>query len=280
MADYGRVPTNATLKPQPFKANVEEQKLQHMKDLIKLSPVGRKTFENSANKRRYGMERDWLSHAKKVWETTYDWRKSEARINSFPNFTVPVKDNDGTEINVHFIALFSEKQDAIPIAFFHGWPGSVLEFLDLLDILKSRHSPKDLPYHVIVPSLPGYGYSSAPPLDKEYDMQKATSCLNNLMVGLGFSSYLAQGGDLGAFVCRVLSDRHENCKGAHFNMWLGKPQDPESLEMDEAEKKSFPRGPEWRSQGFSYAMEHGSRSSTIGLALEASPIAMLSWFVK
>ncbi|QIW94941.1 hypothetical protein AMS68_000459 [Peltaster fructicola] len=276
-SNYGKIPSNASLKPKPFKAHVNEQKLQHLKDLVRLSPVGPATFENTACGRRYGMERDWLINAKKVWESSFDWRKHEDRINSFPNFTVPVKDDDGVEIELHFIGLFSEKSDAVPVAFFHGWPGSFLEFLDMLDLLKNKYSPKELPYHVIVPSLPGYGYSSAPPLDKDYDMRGAASCLNNLMTGLGFSSYLGQGGDLGAFICRVLSDRHSACKGCHFNMWLGKPDNVESFEMDEVEKKALPRGPAWRSRGFSYAMEHGTRASTIGLALTASPIAMLSW---
>lgn len=277
MANYGKIPANASLKPKPFTANVDEQKLQRMKDLIRLCPVGPATFENTSNGRRYGMQREWLTSAVKNWEKTFDWRQVEAKINSYPNYTVPVRDSDGTEINVHFIALFSEKKDAIPIAFFHGWPGSFMEFFDILDILKNRHSPQDLPYHVIVPSLPGYGYSSAPPLDMEYDMQKASSCLNNLMTGLGFSSYLGQGGDLGAFVCRILSDRHDACRAAHFNMWLGVPKNTDSLPMDEAEKESVKRGPSWRSQGFSYALEHGTRTSTIGLAMASSPTATLCW---
>src|ERR1700744_4812584 len=107
---------------------------------------------------------------------------------------------------MQFLALFSEKVDAIPIAFFHGWPGSILEFLDLLDILRKRHSPNDLPYHVIVPSLPGYAYSSGPPLDKDYAVDIAVGALHNLMVGLGFGSgYLAQGGDIGSHVSRTLA---------------------------------------------------------------------------
>ena len=133
MADYGKIPASAKLQPKPFKADVDDEKLQHMKDLLKLSPIGPAVFENTSKdqganslaptNRRYGMRRDWLINAKDHWLSNFDWRKHEDHINSFPNFTVPVTDDDGVTIDVHFMALFSEKADAVPIAFYHGWPG-------------------------------------------------------------------------------------------------------------------------------------------------------------
>lgn len=279
MSDYAKIPSGATLQPQVFRAQIAGDKLKQLQQLVQLSPIGPATFENTNNGRRYGMTRDWLANAKKVWGSDFDWRKHEARINSHPNFKVAVKDNTGIKIDVHFIGLFSEKQDAIPLMFIHGWPGSFLEFLDILDILKSRYTAKDLPYHVVVPSLPGYGYSSAPPLDRDYDMQKAASCLNNLMKGLGFNAYLAQGGDLGSMACYSLSMRHEECKGTHVNMWLGKPDNYADLPATELEATAAKRGPVWRNTASTYAAEHGTRTSTIGLALSSNPIAMLSWWV-
>lgn len=146
--------------------------------------------------------------------TDHNRRKREDYINSFPNFTVPITDDDGLKFDIHFLALFSEKEDAIPIAFYHGWPGSFMEFLSICSILKKRYSPKDLPYHVIVPSLPGYGYSSGPPVDADYTIEKAAATLNKLMEGLGFKSgYLAQGGDLGSFVSRHQATYFDSCKG-------------------------------------------------------------------
>jgi microsomal epoxide hydrolase len=280
--DFAKIPSSATLDVKPFKAHVDEEKLQQFKQLLKLSPIGPACYENTNCGRKFGTTREWLTNAKKHWETSYDWRKCEDRINSFPNFKAAVKDSNGDTIEVQFLALFSDKEDAIPIGWFHGWPGSIIEFLDLMDILRKRHSPKDLPYHVIVPSLPGYAYSSGPPLDKDYGMEAATSAMHALMVGLGFSSgYLAQGGDIGSFISRFLALGYDECKGCHINMiGMGAPANADKLPLSDLEKESLPRGEWFFDQGFAYALEHGTRTSTIGLALSASPLALLSWWVN
>jgi microsomal epoxide hydrolase len=281
MADYSTLPQGATLKPKPFKAHVPEEKLQLLKDLVKISPIAAPTFENTNAGRHFGMKREWLADAKEEWSTKFDWRKQEDRINASPNFTVLVKDDAGIEIDVHFLALFSKKKDAIPIAFYHGWPGSILEFLDLLELLKKKYpSPEELPYHVIVPSLPGYAFSSGPPLDQDYSIAQAAMCLDKLMRGLGFNKYLAQGGDLGSFVSRIQASTSDACVGMHLNMVaMGAPENKDKLEINEAEAKAMPRGKEFMETGGAYAVEHGTRTATIGLALAASPIALLSWYV-
>jgi len=279
MADYSTLPSGATLKPKSYKAHVPEEKLQLLKDLVKISPIAAPTFENTNAGRHFGMEREWLIKAKEEWTTSFDWRKQEDRINSFPNFIVSIKDDQGIETDIQFLALFSKKKDAIPIAFYHGWPGSILEFLSLLDLLKKKYpSPEELPYHVIVPSLPGYAFSSGPPVDQDYSMEQAAMCLDKLMRGLGFSKYLAQGGDLGSFVSRIQASASDACVGLHLNMLaMGPPENQADLKIDEVEAAAMPRGQEFRSHGSSYALEHGTRTATIGLALAASPIAMLSW---
>ncbi|KAK4546407.1 hypothetical protein LTR36_002084 [Oleoguttula mirabilis] len=289
MADYSKIPASAKLQPKPFTAHVDNEKLQHMRELLKLSPIGPAVFENSSKDqgenlmsttdRKYGMRRDWLSNAKEHWLNKFDWRKHEDHINSFPNFTVPVTDDDGITTDLHFMALFSEKADAVPIAFYHGWPGSFLEFLKIFELLRKRYSPKDLPFHVVAPSLPGYGYSSGPPVDADYTIEQASSVLNKLMIGLGFESgYLSQGGDLGSFVSRTQAFKYDSCKSMHLNMCVVPPQvRKKDLPMSEIEKKAIPRGDEFQSTGFAYAMEHGTRTGTIGLVLSASPLAMLAW---
>lgn len=282
MADYSTLPSGTTLSPKPFKAHVPEEKLQLLKDLVKLSPIAAPTFENTNAGRRYGMTREWLAKAKEEWSTKFDWRKQEDRINAIPNFTVPVKDDQGIEIDVHFLALFSKKKDAIPIAFYHGWPGSILEFIDLIELLKKKYpTAEELPYHVIAPSLPGYAFSSGPPLDQDYSIAQAAMCLDKLMRGLGFSKYLAQGGDLGSFVSRIQATASDACVGMHLNMVaMGPPENKDELKIDEAEAKAMPRGQEFMDHGAGYAIEHGTRTATIGLALAASPIALLSWYVE
>jgi pimeloyl-ACP methyl ester carboxylesterase len=281
MADFGQLPSGVTLNVKPFTAKIEEQKIQDLKQLLKLSPIAAANFENSKNGRTFGINRDWLIKAKEYWLSEFDWRKSESRINSFPNFTAAVKDKSGYELDVHFIALFSQKPDAIPLAFFHGWPGSILEFLPILDILKSRYSPQDLPYHIIVPSLPGYTFSGNPPLDRDYGLEEAAEAMDALLVGLGFESgYLAQGGDLGSFVSKHLGANAPSCKGIHLNFCpMGPPKNMQELSMSNIEQEAMGRTQWFRGVGMAYALEHGTRTATIGFALAASPVSLLSWYI-
>ena len=160
---FADIPSNASLKPKPFKAHISDQDLSDFKQLVKLSKVGPVTYENQVADPKdfnsYGIKREWLVEAKNRWETGYDWRKTEDRINSHPNYTVEIE-HDDFKFEVHFIALFSKKADATPLLLLHGWPGSFLEFLGSLEVLKEKYTPDDLPFHVVVPSLPGYGYSN------------------------------------------------------------------------------------------------------------------------
>lgn len=124
-------------------------------------------------------------------------------------------DDKGSDFTIHFLALFSKKSDAIPLIFLHGWPGSILEFLSMLTVIKKQYpNPEDLPYHIIVPSLPGYAFSSSPPIDRDFKADDMAPVMNALMIALGFGSgYIAQGGDLGSFIARQLGVENEECKG-------------------------------------------------------------------
>ncbi|KAK5119120.1 hypothetical protein LTR62_000331 [Meristemomyces frigidus] len=290
MADYSKIPSTAKLQPKPHKAHIDDDKLQHMLDLLKLSPIGPAVFENTSTSqgetkvsrpdRRYGMRRDWLTNAKHHWLNTFSWRHHEDHLNSFPQFTVPIKDKDGHDHTIHFMALFSSRKDAIPLAFFHGWPGSFMEFLPLFTLLKQKYTPATLPYHVIAPSLTGYAYSSGPPVEVDWTLDRTSEIMHTLLTTvLGFPAYLVQGGDLGSTVSRFLAANYDECKGMHLNAYFVPPpaDEAKAKEMDALEAEGLKRGDEWRKSGMAYAMEHGTRTGTIGLALSASPLAMLSW---
>jgi microsomal epoxide hydrolase len=135
-------------------------------------------------------------------------------MNAFPNFTIPLVDGND-KFDIHFVSLFSKKANAIPILLLHGWPGSFLEFLPMLSIIASQYTPSTLPYHFIVPSLPGYAFSSEPPLDRDFQIQDIARVMNGLMMQLGFEKYVVQGGDIGSKVARVLVVEHEACVAAH-----------------------------------------------------------------
>lgn len=281
---FDTVPSNASLKTVPFEAKASDEELKNLAHLVKLSPIGPETYENRiANVKdfaSYGIQRKWLVDIKKHWETSYDWRKAEKRINSFPNFKVKVED-EGFTFDLHFAALFSKKKDATPLLLSHGWPGSFLEFLGVLDELRSKYDENSLPYHVIVPSLPGYCYSNGPPLDRNFTVESIAKVLDKLMVGLGFgeSGYIAQGGDIGSFITRVLAVTSPNCKAAHINLCIGNvPESEEEFKsLNEKDQSAVKRAEVWGLLGNAYARMHGTRPATIGLVLSSSPIALLVW---
>ena len=281
MSDYGQIPAGVKLNLKPFKAQVDEQKLKDFKQLVKLSPIAPANYENSDEsvRGRYGITRDWMINAKDHWLNRFDWRRREKRINSFPNFIAQVKDDLGNELDIHFVAIFSQKKGAIPIALYHGWPGSFLEFLQILDLLKGRYSPNDLPYHIIVPSIPGYAYSSGPPSNQDYALENASEALHNLMIGLGFGNgYYAQGGDLGSTISRYQAANFEACKGMHLNFApMPRPRNAKDLPIDDIEQEAVQRSLRWRDVEMAYALEHGTKTATIGMCLSASPVALLSW---
>lgn len=149
-----------------------------------------------------------------------------------------VPDIDDVTFNVHFIALFSAKQNAIPVLMLHGWPGkqtqhdlefrsknqaltclgNVMEFFPILNILQQKYTPDTLPYHIIVPSLPGYAFSSPPPLFKDFQIQDVARVMNTFMTQLGFGEgYVVQGGDIGSKVARVIAAEYDACKGVRRN---------------------------------------------------------------
>lgn len=280
MADYGKIPTKATLKPKPFTAHVADEKVQLMKDLVRLSLIAPKVFENKGHDRTYGMRRDWLAKAKQTWTDEFDWRQTESYINSFPNFTVELQDSESNKMNLHFAALFSQKEDAVPISMAHGWPGCFLEGLKVMEILRTRYSPQDLPFHLIVPSLPGYAFSSGPPIDADYSVPQAAQLFDSLMCGLGFADgYIAQGGDVGTGIAMTQALTSEACKCFHVNnIFTDAPEgeDPEAG-LDEVERKGLKRGEQFNKSGMAYALEHGTRPGTIGLVLQSSPLAGLAW---
>lgn len=142
--------------------------------------------------------------------------------------------------------------------------------------MRKQYSPEDLPYHIIVPSLPGYTLSSGPPLDKDSKVEDIARIIDKLMVGLGFDSYIGQGGDIGSYTCRPLA-KYPSCKAVHLNFnMMDKPDVPDS-EVSSTEQKGLERAEEFSERASAYAMEHGTRPATIGFVLQSNPIALFAW---
>lgn len=207
-------------------------------------------------------------------------RKREDLINSVPQYTVQIPDDDDFSYDIHFAALFSQKRHALPIVFLHGWPGSFLEFLGILKVVKKQYSAQELPYHIVVPSLPGYTLSSGPPLDKDFTTEDIARITDKLMTGLGLAGYIGQGGDVGSYTCRPLA-LYPNCKAIHvnFNM-MEKPQETTDSKISPTEQKGLKRAEDFSERASAYALEHGTRPATIGFVLQSSPLALLAWIAE
>jgi microsomal epoxide hydrolase len=123
-------------------------------------------------------------------------------------------DDELGDFYVHFVFVPSKRQDAVPLLLLHGWPGSFLEFLPMIDKLRKKYGSDDLPYHIVIPSLPGYAFSSPHPLDKEFGIEDVARMMNQLMLNLGYEAgYMVQRGDVGSKVARVMAAKHDECKG-------------------------------------------------------------------
>lgn len=300
-ASFDTVPAAAQGKPTPFALHISEKAIEDIHTLLRLSPIGRATWWTEHGDGHFGITREWLIQAKAAW-LQLDWRKTEERINALPNFKISIRDEQ-QEHDIHFAALFSSRPDAIPVILLHGWPGSFLEFLPILELVVEKYTPDTLPYHFIVPSIPEYGLStSSGSTDVEMTIPLAARVMNQLMVELGFGSgYFTHGGDVGSMLSIELANSFMECKAYHRmfspSQWNHKytesltcivnllvpDEATASLSLDgvtEEERAQLGRWQSWRKTGMAYALEHGTRPATIGAVLSSSPLAALAWYVN
>ncbi|KAJ5111272.1 Isopenicillin N synthase [Penicillium argentinense] len=253
---FNTLPETARVSPTPFKVSIHKSRLTELETLIRLSKLAPHTFENSQTDGRYGVTTEWLVGMRDQWLQSYRWKSSEDRINSFPQWKIEVED-----LSIHFVGLFSRKKDAIPILLIHGWPGSFLEFLPILDNFRQEYTPETLPYHLIVPSLPGYTFSSGPPLDKDFNTWDIARVLDQLMKDIGFGNgYVVQGGDIGSHVARCLAVDHESCKAVHLNVcFMRRPEGVTDDNLNAFELQGIERLEKFQALG------------------SGSPMALLAW---
>ncbi|MBA3715976.1 MAG: epoxide hydrolase [Pyrinomonadaceae bacterium] len=208
------------------------------------------------------------------WEKKYDWRAQEARINRFAQFTTEI---DGQRI--HFIHQRSARADAIPLLLLHGWPGSIVEFLALIEPLtnpKDSHTPA---FNVIIPSLPGFGFSG-PTRSPGWDTRRMAKAFVVLMDRLGYSRYGIQGGDWGSFIARRMAfQAPQRVIGLHLNFLPVPPPTPEALaQLSDEERRRFSGFQE--GEDFAYFKLHEDRPQTVAYALTDSPVGWLAWTVN
>jgi pimeloyl-ACP methyl ester carboxylesterase len=225
----------------------------------------------------YGVSIDDLAELVAYWRDSYDWRSAEARLNGFDHFRTTI---DGQQ--VHFIHARSSHRKARPLLLTHGWPGSIVEFLDVIPRLTDPESHGGKPgdaFHVIVPSLPGYGFSE-PPRSPGWDVARIAATFIELMDRLGYPRYLAQGGDWGAQVTTWMGALDpEHCAAIHLNMAPGIPPEGRAP-LTEEERADLAVMKQFAAEESGYANEQGTKPQTVGMALNDSPAGLLGWIVE
>lgn len=220
----------------------------------------------------YGADINKVRALADYWENRYDWRTQEAKINRFDQFTTEI---DGQQI--YFIHQRSRRPDAIPLLLIHGWPGSILEFLALIEPLthpKDSHTPA---FHVIIPSLPGFGFSG-PTTTRGWGPQRMAKALVVLMDRLGYSRYGIQGGDWGSLIARNMAyQAPTHVIGLHLNLITVDPPNPEAVaQMSDAERKRL----SWFDRGeSSFFFLQAAEPQTVAYALTDSAVGWLAWMI-
>ncbi|OKH72098.1 epoxide hydrolase [Mycobacterium sp. SWH-M3] len=212
------------------------------------------------------------------WANSYDWRAREAALNRFDHFTTEI---DG--LDIHFIHQRSTREDAFPLLITHGWPGSIVEFHKVIEPLTEAG------FHVVCPSLPGYGFSGKP-TTTGWGIQRIAQAWDTLMVRLGYDRYGAQGGDWGAAVTtqigRNVGHRSRSggdlshCAAIHVNMPIAQPPAEGLGEMTEDLQQALARIDYYRKWDSGYMKQQSTRPQTVGYGLVDSPVGQLAWIVE
>jgi pimeloyl-ACP methyl ester carboxylesterase len=260
---------------RPFSIEVPQEDLDELRRRITAT---RWPGKELADDRSQGVQLATLQELSRYWTMDYDWRKAEARLNALPQFTTEI---DGVEI--HFIHVRSEHENALPLIMTHGWPGSVIELLEtigpLTDPTAHGGTPEDA-FHLVLPSLPGYGFSGEP-AELGWNVGRVAQAWAELMHRLGYTRYVAQGGDVGAAVTDAMGRQApEGLLGIHINLLVASIGLEDQLPAEsEQERTAHDAVNTFRESGFGYFLEMATRPQTIGYALLDSPVALAAWLL-
>ena len=260
---------------RPFHLDIAEEQLSELRDRIAGT---RWPTRELVTDRSQGVQLATIKALADYWETNYDWRKAETKLNALPQFTTEI---GGVEI--HFIHVKSPHADALPLIMTHGWPGSVIELLETVGPLTdptAHGGQANDAFHLVLPSLPGYGFSSEP-TELGWDAGRTGRAWAELMRGLGYSRYVAQGGDVGALVTDLMGRQAvEGLVGYHLNLLTAVLAVGDQLPREsEQERAAAEAVAAFRQDGFGYFLEMATRPQTIGYALLDSPVALAAWLL-
>ena len=258
---------------RPFTIDVPEERLADLRRRINAT---RWPTRELVDDRSQGVQLATTKELARYWASDYDFGRVQQRLSALPQFTTEI---DG--IDVHFIHVKSRHENALPLIMTHGWPGSVIEMIDsvgpLTDPTAHGGSAEDA-FHLVLPSLPGYGFSSEP-TEIGWDLARTARAWAELMRRLGYGRYVAQGGDVGAGVTDTMGRQApEGLIGIHTNLLVPALGGPMPADTDE-ERAAAAQIATFRQSGNGYFVEMATRPQTIGYALLDSPVALAAWMI-
>ncbi|HKW20440.1 MAG TPA: epoxide hydrolase [Ktedonobacterales bacterium] len=262
--------THSDVRPFSFTASDEA-----LADLRRRINATRLPHRELVTDRSQGVQLATIQELARYWTTDYDWRRVEATLSALPQFMTNI---DG--VDIHFIHVRSKEPNALPLIITHGWPGSVIEMLGVIGPLTdpAAHggSAADA-FDLVIPSIPGYGFSGQPE-EIGWDPNRTASAWAELMMRIGYTRYVAQGGDVGASITDTMGRQApEGLVSIHTNLLitgLGGGEHPSNTEEERAAIAALAT---FRASGFGYFLEQATRPQTIGYALLDSPIALAAW---
>ena len=229
---------------------------------------------------------DWsqgipLAYVKELcgyWREQYDWRRCESWLNGLPQFTTEI---DG--LDFHFLHIRSPNESALPLVMTHGWPGSIIEFSKVIGLLTdpaSHGGSDDDAFHLVCPTLPGFGFSGKPS-EPGWGVERIGMAWGQLMARLGYDRYVAQGGDWGAAVtCSMGITETHHCAGIHTNMPILSPSEAFTQDLSEYENDALASAQYYWDWDSGYSKEQSTRPQTIGYGLVDSPVAQAAWIIE
>jgi pimeloyl-ACP methyl ester carboxylesterase len=250
---------------ESFHIEVPEAELDDLRDRLRRT---RWPEPETVDDWSQGVPLEYLKELCDYWASEYDWRATEARLNALPQFRTEI---DG--LGIHFIHVRSERLDAIPLVMTHGWPGSIVEFLKVIGPLADD-------FHLVLPSLPGYGFSDKPAAPG-WGVERIADAWAELMARLGHVRYGAQGGDWGTSISTLIGQRHpERVIGIHLTPPLAPPDPATFDDLTDSERAALAdlkHAARWES---GYSREHATRPQTIGYSLTDSPVGLCAWIIE
>jgi pimeloyl-ACP methyl ester carboxylesterase len=227
-----------------------------------------------------GVPLDYLRDLCDYWANGYDWRRVEAELNSYPQFVTGLDGGGDDSVDVHFLHVRSPHEDALPLILTHGWPGSVVEFLDVIGELTDPADGADA-FHLVIPSLPGYGFS-AKPRTAGWGVERIATAWAQLMDRLGYERYGAAGGDWGSMITAALGTGiPEAVVGIHLTMPLAEaPPVNERQPLSKTEKEALRDVKRFMRFGTGYSAEQSTRPQTLGYGLTDSPTGQCAWIIE